>query len=120
MLKPIPSRILKHDITLNICTGVDVWQNPSYQTKTISRVVMQPCHETRRTAENTEVVLRAMCFIDARRSTPLLDYWGLQKLSELNGHVMTLTFGSDSFSVITVDKLFDDEGILHHWELGLV
>ncbi len=120
MLKPIPSRILRHDITLKVCTGVDVWQKPSFQDKAVTRVVMQPCHETRRTAENTEVVLRAVCFIDARRSSPLLDYWALQKTSETNGHVLTLIFGSDTFSVLTVDKLFDDEGILHHWELGLV
>lgn len=119
-MEPIPSKILTHSVTLMACTGVDVWQNPTYTETPVSKVCMQPTHETRRTRDNTEVVLRSLLFADAVRSVPALDYEALQIQSEAAGHPLRLTFGNNTYTVLMIDKLFDDKGKLHHWEMGLV
>lgn len=121
MLQPIPSRILKHTVTLQHCTGVDMWQAPTWDQTTLSRVCMQPSNETKKAKDNTEVVLRGVCFVDARRSSPAgIDLDALQKQSESNGWPMTLLFDGNQYTILTVDTLYDDTGILHHTELGLV
>lgn len=121
MLRPIPSRILKHTIMLQTCTGVDMWQSPMWEQTTISRVCMQPSNETKKSKDNTEVVLRGVCFVDARRSTPAgIDLDAMQTQSEANGQPMTLIFGGSTYTVLTVDTLYDDTGVYHHTELGVV
>ena len=120
MLRPIPSRILKHTVTLQTCTGVDMWQSPTWEQTTLTRVCMQPSNETKKSKDNTEVVLRGVCFVDARRSTPAgIDLDAMQNQSEANGQPMTLLFNGSQYTVLTVDTLYDDTGILHHTELGL-
>lgn len=121
MLRPIPSRILKHTVTLQICTGVDMWQAPTWSQTTLGRVCMQPSNETKKSKDNTEVVLAGICFVDARRSTPAgIDLDALQIESEKNGQPMTLIFGGSTYTVLTVDTLYDDTGTMHHTELGVV
>lgn len=122
MLRPIPSRILKHTVTLQVCSGVDTWEAPTWDPIiTLSRVCMQPSNETKKSKDNTEVVLRGVCFVDARRSSPSgIDLDALQIQSEANGQPMTMTFGGSTYTVLTVDTLYDDTGILHHTELGVV
>ena len=121
MLSPIPSRILKHTVTLQTCTGVDMWQAPTWEQTTLTHVCMQPSNETKKSKDNTEVVLRGVCFVDARRSTPAgIDLDAMQIQSETNGQPMTLIFGGSTYTVLTVDTLYDDTGMLHHTELGVV
>ena len=121
MLRPIPSRILKHIVTLQICVSVDTHQSPTWSQTTLSRVCMQPSNETKKAKDNTEVVLRGVCFVDARRSSPAgIDLDAMQIESEANGQPMTLIFGGNTYTVLTVDTLYDDTGVLHHTELGLV
>lgn len=122
MLRPIPSRILKHTVTLQVCSGVDTWEAPTWDPViTLSCVCMQPSNETKKAKDNTEVVLRGVCFVDARRSSPAgIDLDAMQEQSEKNGQPMTLIFGGNTYTVLTVDTLYDDTGVLHHTELGLV
>lgn len=122
MLRPTPSRILKHTVTLQVCESVDINQSPTWgPVITLSRVCMQPSNETKKSKDNTEVVLRGACFVDARRSSPAgIDLDALQKQSESNGWPMTLLFDGNQYTILTVDTLYDDTGILHHTELGLV
>lgn len=121
MLRPIPSRILKHTVTLQTCAGVDMWQAPAWTQTTLGRVCMQPSNETKKAKDNTEVVLRGVCFVDARCSSPAgIDLDTMQEQSEKNGQPMTLIFGGNTYTVLTVDTLYDDTGVLHHTELGLV
>lgn len=121
MLRPIPSRILKHTVTLQTCAGVDMWQAPAWTQTTLGKVCMQPSNETKKSKDNTEVVLRGVCFVDARRSSPAgIDLDAMQEQSEKNGQPMTLIFGGNTYTVLTVDTLYDDTGVLHHTELGLV
>lgn len=121
MLRPIPGRILKQAAVLYVCTSVDAWQNPVFQLVPLERVVMQPVNETRRTKDNTEVLLRGLMFFDARRSTPTAyDFVAAQKVSEAAGHQMRLEFNGDLYTVQTIETLYDDEGFYHHAEIGLI
>lgn len=121
MLKPIPRKILTHTITLKVCTGTDVWQNPTFTAQTIENVCMQPSNETLRSQSNTEVVLRALLFIDARRSTPAgINLEALKTASESAGAQMQVVFDGTTYTVRTVERMFDDTGAFHHTEVGLV
>lgn len=127
MLSPIPKRILRDTLTLYVPSGFDVYQKPKAPTVyTVQNVHVQSDNVTRKTADNTEVQLRGVLFIDARHSTPALNYDALQERTHKLGGVMTCTItnrhGADSgpYTVLVVDGLPDDEGNLHHWELGLI
>ena len=120
-LSPIPARILKQSATLRVCSGVDMWQEPTWTETALGSICIQPSTETRKTKDNTEAVLRRICFVDAVRSTPPgLDFDAMQRQSEKNGQPMTLVFRDTPYTVLTVETLYDDTGQLHHWELGLV
>ena len=120
-MQPIPRCILAHNAVLRSCAGVDAWQAPEWQETPLSNVCMQPTNETRRTRDNTEVVLRSLLFVDAERSEPVeFDFDVQQAASESNGQPLTLIFEDREYTVLTIEKLYDEYGRLHHWELGLV
>lgn len=127
MLSPIPRRILRDTLTLSVPSGFDRYQKPlTPTTYTVSNVHLQADNSTHKTAQNTDVTLRGVLFVDARYSTPTLDYEALQEATQAAGGVMTCTVtgrnGSTMgpFDVAVVDALPDDEANIHHWELGLV
>lgn len=131
MLSPIPRRILRDTMTLYVPTSFDRYQKPVFDPQqttsyTVQNVHIQADNSTRKTAQNTEVTLRGIIFIDARYSTPALDYEALQEAAQAAGGVLTCTVTnrrggqSGPFSVLVVDALPDDEDNLHHWEIGVV
>lgn len=120
-MRPIPRCILTHNAMLRCCNGVNVWQNPEWLETPLNNICMQPANETRRTRDNTEVVLRSLMFVDAVRSEPVgIDFDLQQQVSEANGQPLTLTFEGREYTVLTIEKLYDQHGVLHHWEVGLV
>lgn len=127
MLSPIPRRILRDTLTLSVPSGFDRYQQPLEPTVyTVSAVHLQSNNETRKATDNTEVTLRGLLFVDARYSTPALDFWALQAETQKRGGVMTCTVTdrrggvTGPYTIAVVDGLPDDEANLHHWELGLV
>ena len=127
MLSPIPRRILRDTATFSVPSGFDRYQNPiAPATFTVANVHIQADNSTHKTAQNTEVTLRGILFVDARYSMPPLDYNSLQETVQELGGVMTVTVADrhggsmGPFTVVVVDALPDDESNLHHWELGLV
>ena len=127
MLSPIPRSILKETLTLSVPSGFDRYQNPLAPTVyTVSCVHLQADNSTHKTAQNTEVTLRGVLFVDGRYSCPQLDYEALQEAAQAAGGVMSCTVTNKRgatvgpFDVLVVDGLPDDEDNLHHWELGLV
>ena len=127
MLSPIPRRILRSTATFSVPGGFDRYQAPLQPTTyVVGNVHLQADNSTHKTAQNTEVTLRGVLFIDARYSTPSLDYEALQEAAQAAGGVMTVTIkdrrGSTTgpYTVLVVDALPDDEDNIHHWELGLV
>jgi hypothetical protein len=114
-------------MTLSVPSGFDRYQQPLEPTVyTVTSVHLQSNNETRKTTDNTEVTLRGTLFVDARYSSPQLDYWALQAQTQQIGGVMTCTVTdrrgnvTGEYTIAVVDGLPDDEANLHHWELGLV
>lgn len=127
MLRPIPQRILRDMVTIKVCTGVDAWQKPSWQKTLVKNVHLQNTNEVRKTANNTEVVLRSILFIDARRSVPALDYDALAMQSEAAGRPMrAVVMDFKGRKIGDYEVLVVDMGpnvpstTTHHVELGLV
>lgn len=127
MLRPIPSQLLRDSMTLNVCTGVDAWQKPAWQPYEVQNVHIQNTNEAKKTADNTEVVLRAVIFVDTVRSTPALNYEALCRQAQAAGKPMRATVqdanGNDlgNFEILTVDPVPDvPDTRVHHIELGCV
>lgn len=76
-------------------------------------------------AGNDAVQLKGIIFVDAKLSTPALDYEDLQRQTQELGGVMQCMIktrrGTEigPMNVITVEALPDDEANVHHWELGV-
>lgn len=127
MLQPIPSQLLRDSLTLQVCTGMDAWQKPTWQEYTVSKVHVQNTNEVKKTAANTEVVLRSIIFVDAVRSQPALDYQALCDQSQAAGRPMRCTAQDANenplgdFEILTVDPVPDvPANRTHHIELGCV
>ena len=120
MLKPIPTKILRSTATVKVCTGVDRYQNQTYEEYTVKNVHLQPTNEIRKTPNNTDCVLRSILFVDARKSTPFIDWDGLFTSSHENAGDMRVIVRGVQYTVFSVDSLRDDTDELHHWEIGLV
>ena len=126
MLAPIPSRILRDTVIIQVPTGIDRYQAPQYAEYTVYRVHLQADDVTRKTAGNTEVTLKGTLYVDARLSYPALDWDTLQETAHKAGSQVTVEVinrrgkSSGSYTVAVVDGLPDDEDNLHHWEIGVV
>lgn len=120
MLKPIPAKILRSTATVRVCDGVDVYQNQTYTEYTVNKVHLQPTNEVKKTQSNTECVLRSILFVDARLSTPLLDWDGMLSAAHAIGGDIRVIVRDQEYTVATVDALRDDTDNLHHYEVGLV
>ena len=119
MLRPIPARILRSTATVKVCTGIDRYQNQTYQEYTVKKVHLQPTNEIRKTPENTDCILRSILFVDRRHSTPQIDWEGLFNQAHKIGGDMRVVVRGEEYTVFSVEALRDDTDILHHWEIGL-
>lgn len=120
MLRPIPSRILKSTATVKVCSGVDRYQHQTYTDYTVSKVHLQPTNEIRKTQDNTDIVLRSILFVDAKTSTPSLDWCALLRTAHVNLGDMRVIVRDVEYTVVSVDELRDDTDLIHHWEVALV
>ena len=119
-LPPIPSRILKTTATVKVVSGVDFYQNQTYTEYELKRVHLQPTNKIVKTTDNTTSNLRAVLFVDARISTPSIDWLSLlQTAHDNNGDMRVIVRGLE-YTVESVDELRDDTDNLHHWEVGLI
>lgn len=126
MLSPIPRRILRDTLTLSVPSGFDRYQKPLAPVEyVVNNVHIQADNRTRKGANNTEITLTGVIFVDARYSTPAVDYEALQEATQAAGGVMTCTVTNrhggtaGPFTVAVVDALPDDEDNIHHWELSV-
>ena len=119
-LRPIPAKILRSTATVKVCTGLDRYQNQTYDEYTVNKVHLQPTNEIRKTPNNTECNLRSVLFVDARNSSPVLDWDGLfSSAHEMGGDMRVIVRGIE-YTVFSVDSLRDDTDQLHHWEVSLL
>lgn len=127
MLAPIPSRMLHDTVTLKVVTGMDRYQHKTYKEYIVNHVHLQSSNDVYKRANDTEVQLKGVLFIDAKRSTPTLDIYALQEQSLANGDTMRAVVTDASgvqvgdYAVLVVDDLPNVPATTrHHWELGLV
>lgn len=106
---------------------MDTWQKPTWQDYEVVHVHLQNTNEVKKTKENTEVVLRSTLFIDAKLSSPALDYDTLAEQSQKSGKPLRcVVYNSQGqkygdYEVLTVDPVPDVPSTrVHHIELGLV
>ena len=117
-----------HDTAIfKVCTGMDRYQNKTYEEYTVNNVHLQSSNEVRKGPNDTEVQLKGILFVDARKSTPILDLYELQQESLLKGDTMrcvvTDASGKETgdYAVLIVDDLPDvPANRRHHWELSLI
>ena len=110
---------MRSTATVEVCTGIDRYQNQVYQTYTVKKVHLQPTNELKKTAVNTSNVMRAVLFVDRRHSTPNLDWMNLFKAAqEIPGDIKVIVRGIE-YTVFTVDELMDDTDCFHHYEISL-
>jgi len=126
MLTPIPSVMLKDSAVFHVPVSMDKYQKPVYQDYEVSHVHIQNSNEVRRTSMNEEVVLRAILFVDSKKSTPIYDYMSLVASAQAVGADMTVTVteasgNSFEYTVVLVDAVPDVPATrTHHTEIGLV
>lgn len=126
MLAPIPSVMLKDSAVFHVPVSLDVYQKPVYQDYAVNHVHIQNSNEVRRSSTNEEVLLRAILFVDAKKSAPVYDYMALMAMAEAVGADMTVTVteasgNSFEYTVSMVDAVPDVPAIrTHHTEIGLV
>lgn len=126
-LTPIPSRMLHDTAVIKVCNGMDKYQHETFDEYTVTNVHLQADVDVLKRANDTEVQLKGILFIDGRKSQPALDYNQLQEASLKNGAEMrcevTDAAGNKvgEYAVLIVDGLPDVPAMrTHHWELGLV
>ena len=120
MLRPIPARILRSTATVEVCTGVDTYQNQTYTTYTVYRVHLQPTEKVIKAADNSDQQLNSILFVDMRHSTPSIDWAALHEAAHSIGGDMRVIVRGITYTVAEVDLLMDDTDQPHHWEIGLV
>lgn len=112
---------MTHTVTLLVPSQVDAWGHTEPAEITVTHCCVQPTNATHKSQQNTEVVLRSICFIDRRISRPAdLDIQALKDQAEAAGGQLQLVYGSQTYTVQSVDVLIDDTGKYHHTEVGLV
>ena len=120
MLRPIPARILRSTATVEVCTGIDTYQNQTYTTYTVNRVHLQPTEKVIKAADNSDQQLNSILFVDMRHSTPSIDWAALHEAAHSIGGDMRVIVRGITYTVAEVDLLMDDTDQPHHWEIGLV
>ncbi len=121
MLKPIPSAMLRHSAVLTVPRAVDTYQEASpLDTYALSRVCVQRESKTIKTIDNTTLETAGTLFVDARISSPKLDYLKLKAQADAAGGDMRFLYGDRAYTVTKVQEYLDDHAHLHHWELTLV
>ncbi len=126
-LSPIPSRMLHDTAIIKVLKSMDRYQNKEYDEIIVEHVHLQSDTDVVKRANDTEVQLKGILFVDCRRSAPDLDYNALQKESLLIGDTMRVVIkdagGNETgdFAILTVDGVPDVPATrTHHWELGLI
>jgi hypothetical protein len=127
MLAPIPARMLHDTVVFKVVKGMDRYQNKEYDEYTVKNVHLQSSNDVYKRANDTEVQLKGILFVDAKRSTSVLDLYAMQTESLLNGDTMRAIVkdanGAEvgDYAVLVVDDLPNvPANTRHHWELALI
>ena len=110
---------MRSTATVKACTGLDRYQNQTFEEYTVKNVHLQPTNEIRKTANNTDCTLRSILFVDKKHSTPTIDWLALFSTAHRIGGDVKVIVRGEEYTVFSVDELRDDTDQFHHWEVGL-
>lgn len=119
MLRTIPKCILTHSAVLRTVVDTDRWGSPAYTDTPLSKVHVQPVHEFIKTKDDKEIRLNAILFFDCRLSVPSMDWQSLFHSSALEDGQLKVVYNGREYTVYSIDLVPDDEGHLHHVEVGM-
>lgn len=127
MLSSIPARMLHDTVIFKVLKSMDRYQNKEYEEFTVKNVHLQSSNDVYKKADDTEVQLKGLLFVDAKRSTPILDLYDLQQKSlEVGDTMRALVYDAGGnltgdYAVLVVDDIPNVPATTrHHWELGLI
>lgn len=120
MLRTIPRKILKNTVTLKVPSAVNKYGEQTYTSYQLEKVHIQPTHLITKSKDDKQVRLNAVLFYDNRVSSPFVDFMTQQASADSLNAQMKIEQGSLVYTVETIDYVPDDEGQLHHIELGLI
>ena len=112
MKQAIPKKLLIHSATLHTAGAQGLWTDAANTSLAVlSRVRVEPYNRTVKSADNTDVQLAALMFVDVRNSeiVPSTAAFAVGQI---------VTWNSLKYLVETVEPLYDDSA-LHHYEIGL-
>ena len=127
-LAPIPSCMLKDRLIVVEASAVDRYQsNTSQNTYTINNVHLQESTDVIKGADNTEVQLRGILFIDSKKSQPSQDWEQRLHSSLTAGNTLKaivqdpITYAiKGQFTVLDLVVVPDvPANRTHHWEMLL-
>lgn len=120
MLRPIPGRMLRDTVMVEVCTGIDAYQRPTYGEKhVVHRVCCQTQQVTKKTTDNTTAAPHGILFADARLSRPALEWDALLQKAAASGGDVRVIINGIVFTAVQAVRVLDDTHRLHHWEIAL-
>lgn len=84
----------------------------------MQNVCVQPSEKIVMGKDNSQLRCSTVVFVDARRSTAI-DMDAEKCESEANGHPAVIAFGGIDHMLISLDTVYNPDGSVHHWEMGL-
>ena len=110
MSRPIPRRLLPHTVTLRRPSGVDQYQQQTYEDTTLQYVRIEPANTTGLTDLGERAQDTAVLFVDVRNSMP--SGIVIEQLDRVQ-------WNGREYTVRQVDLLYADSSELHHREVRL-
>lgn len=110
MLKPIPRRKLPHQATYKAYTG-NLGEGDTYDTPiTLTYVKIDDTKQIAITNNGREVIGNALMFYDYVNSTGLV---------QIPPQESIITFNNKDYHIVSVEILYGDDNIEHHYEVLL-
>ena len=110
-MKPIPKKLLIHNVTLYKEMNKDRWgKGDLSKGTTLERVRMEPSSKIIRDKSGAEIQLAATLFFDCKNSSPKGISFVVDDIIMFNGQ---------KHQIKDVEPLYDERK-LHHYELGLI
>lgn len=110
-MKPIPKKLLIHNVTLCKEVNKDRWgKGDLFEETVLERVRMEPSSKVIRDKSGAEIQLAATLFYDCKNSSPKGISFALDDIIMFNGQ---------KHQVKDIEPLYDERK-LHHYELGLI
>lgn len=126
MLAPIPSAMLKDSAVFHVPVSMDEYQKPVYDDMPVEHVHIQNCNQVYHGANDEQIRLNSILFVDGRKSLPVYDYMAIMASAQAVGADITVTVteangNSSEYTVVKVDACPDVPATkIHHTEIGLV